>query len=126
MLEVVSCLGSALTGALAALTAPSPGSSSKATTNHNSGGGIILTFATSLPTVGLGALTPRPDDSNLHDTDNESELFAIRNETWQEIGETCAEDGVGVTFFLGPSAWTDIGTIGKLFLLQYSQNIILT
>ncbi|KAK7680202.1 hypothetical protein QCA50_016711 [Cerrena zonata] len=110
-LEVVSCLGSALTGALAALSSPSHSSPEK---SSSGGGGLIITFATSLPTLGLGALTPRPDDSNLHDTDNESELFAVRNEVWQEIGETCAEEGVGVCLFLGPGAWMDIGTIGVI------------
>lgn len=72
----------------------------------------MLAFASSLPSIGPGLLKPREDESSLYDTDKELTLYAPRNETWREIGEQCAEEGVGIHIFLGMSKPIDIGTIG--------------
>ncbi|KAJ3559261.1 hypothetical protein NM688_g447 [Phlebia brevispora] len=75
-------------------------------------GGQVVVFASVLPIMGTGALTVHEDESALYDTDKESTLYAPRNEAWKEIGEQCAEQGVGVSMFLGMSRPIDIGTIG--------------
>ena len=72
----------------------------------------MVVFAASLPSVGPGALKPREDESSLYDTDKETTLYAPRDETWPEIGQQCAEEGIGVSMFFGMHKPIDIGTIG--------------
>ncbi|KIP06361.1 hypothetical protein PHLGIDRAFT_19471 [Phlebiopsis gigantea 11061_1 CR5-6] len=92
-----SALGAALIGAMDTLVGR---------------GGQIVLFASTLPTVGPGHLRPREDESSLHETDKETSLYTPRNETWNDIGSQCAEEGIGVNMFLGMSKPIDIGTIG--------------
>ena len=72
----------------------------------------MVAFASALPMVGIGALTPREDETALYDTDKESALFVPRNDVWKEIGEQCSEQGIGVSIFLGMSRPIDVATIG--------------
>ncbi|KAI0346387.1 sec24-like protein [Trametopsis cervina] len=77
-------------------------------------GGQVVMFACALPTIGLGHLKPREDESSLYDTDKESQLFTSRDEVWQDIGERCAEEGIGISMFLGMHKPIDIATIGRI------------
>jgi protein transport protein SEC24 len=66
-----------------------------------------------MPTVGPGALRT-PDEAKLAGTDNEYKLFIPRNKFWIDIGEECAEEGIGISMFLGMSKSVDIGSIGMI------------
>ena len=75
-------------------------------------GGQVVVFASSLPNVGIAALKPREDETSLYDTDRELSLYAPRDAIWKDIGDQCAEEGIGINLFLGMSKPIDIGTIG--------------
>lgn len=78
-------------------------------------GGQIICFQSSMPTIGSGALGPREEDESiLYGTEKEKTLFAPRNSFWRDLGEECAEEGIGVSIFLAPSHPMDLGSIGEL------------
>ncbi|KAF9237386.1 hypothetical protein BU15DRAFT_88812 [Melanogaster broomeanus] len=92
-----SCLGGALVAGLASLAGQ---------------GGHIVVFQCTMPTVGPGALEPLTDESTVYGTERERTLFLPRNQTWRDIAEECADEGIGVSMFLGMSKAIDIGSIG--------------
>jgi protein transport protein SEC24 len=71
-----------------------------------------VVFAATLPTVGPGALRQREDESAFYDTDKETTLYAPRHPMWREVGEQCAEEGIGLNMILGMDKPIDVGTIG--------------
>lgn len=75
-------------------------------------GGHLVAFAHSLPSHGPGALLPRTDESALHNTGKERELFVPRDRLWAALAEECAEAGVGASLVLGPRRFIDVGSIG--------------
>ena len=74
----------------------------------------MVTFAATLPTIGVGALQPLLDESTLYGTEKERSLFEARDESWKDLGEQCASEGIGVKLFLGMSRPIDIASIGEV------------
>ncbi|PCH39444.1 protein transporter SEC24 [Wolfiporia cocos MD-104 SS10] len=96
-LETEAALGSALIASLASLAGL---------------GGQVVLFASIFPTIGYGALRTVLDESTLFGTDKERTLFAPRDEAWRDLAERCAQEGVGVSMFLGMSRPIDVASIG--------------
>lgn len=76
-------------------------------------GGQVVVFAAVIPTIGLGALKNPDDDTTLYGTDKEKTLFTPRNGTWEDLAVQCAEEGIGVSMFLGQSRPIDVGSVGE-------------
>ena len=71
-----------------------------------------------MPTLGAGALsTTPPAESSLYDTDKEKTLHIPRSPQWTTIAEECAEEGVGVSMFLAPSKYMDVGSVAVVATL---------
>lgn len=70
-----------------------------------------MLFQCSLPNFGPGALSTR-NEVSLYGTDKEKTLFRPQESSWQDLGQECAEAGVGVHMFLFPTQYVDIASIG--------------
>ncbi|KIM70512.1 hypothetical protein SCLCIDRAFT_12458 [Scleroderma citrinum Foug A] len=92
-----ACLGAVLIAGLASLVGK---------------GGHVVVFQSTMPTVGPGALDSSVDESQVIGTEKERTLFLPRDRVWRDIAEECAEEGIGVSMFLGMSKTIDIGSIG--------------
>ncbi|KAL0631781.1 COPII coat Sec23p-Sfb3p heterodimer component [Maublancomyces gigas] len=79
---------------------------------EKTGGKIICSLAT-LPTWGPNRLFLR-EDSKLYNTDKEKALFQTEHPAWRKIAGKMVEAGVGVDFFLTPSAYIDVATVGHI------------
>ena len=71
----------------------------------------MLVFPSVIPTIGLGALTTPEDMSILIGTEKEKSIFDPQHEAWQELGEQCAEEGIGVNMFFANSRPVDLASI---------------
>lgn len=69
-------------------------------------------FQSLLPTIGPGASRTRTDESMLYGTENEKQLYLPIDNFWQDIAEECAQEGIGVSTFLGNSKHIDTASIG--------------
>ncbi|KAF7763474.1 hypothetical protein Agabi119p4_8011 [Agaricus bisporus var. burnettii] len=94
-----SCLGSTLRAVLASLAGR---------------GGHSVFFQSTLPNVGQGALQSTKAEPELFDTDKEKALFKPRDLSWLDIGEELAQEGIGVSMFLAPNRYMDIGSVGAV------------
>lgn len=79
---------------------------------EKTGGKIICSLST-IPTWGPNRLVLR-EDSKLYGTDKEKTLFKTDAPAWRTIAGKMVEAGVGVDFFMTPSAYIDVATIGHI------------
>ncbi|KAI0300156.1 hypothetical protein B0F90DRAFT_1630148 [Multifurca ochricompacta] len=93
-----SCLGSALRASLAALV-------------HS--GGHVVSFICTPPDFGAGRLVPL-EHSNRDETIDDKKFYMPRDVEWSNLGEECADAGVGVTMFMAPTKFVDIASIGAV------------
>jgi hypothetical protein len=54
-----------------------------------------------------------PDESTLYGTEDEKKLYLPRDKAWQALAEECAEEGVGVSVFIGNAWFVDVASIGE-------------
>jgi len=94
-----------------------PFSSRLASVTHHASqagrGGQVVAFQGVIPTLGMGQLEPIQMESNLYKTEKEQPLYSPRNVFWKNIGDECADEGIGVSMFLAPSNFMDVASIGK-------------
>lgn len=110
-----AALGSAIRVCQAALVRCLLSALSTVLTHHKVGrGGQVVLFQSVLPSIGAGALQGQPNESDMYDTAQEKKLYKPRDPIWTQMGEECAEDGIGVNMFLGMGKFIDIGSISML------------
>lgn len=74
-------------------------------------GGHIVSFVCTLPGLGPGQLVPL-ESSDRDQTLEDKKLYVPRDVEWNNLGEACADAGVGVTMFIAPTKFLDIASIG--------------
>lgn len=74
-------------------------------------GGHVVSFVCTLPGLGPGRLVP-PENSNRDEKLDDQKLYLPRDIEWNNLGEACANAGVGVSMFLAPARFLDIASIG--------------
>jgi protein transport protein SEC24 len=79
-------------------------------------GGHVVSFVCTLPTLGPGGLVPL-EHSNRDETADDKKSYLPRDIEWNNLGEACADAGVGVTMFMAPAKFLDIASIGMHFKL---------
>ncbi|KAF8504416.1 protein transporter SEC24 [Russula emetica] len=93
-----SCLGSALRASLEALAYT---------------GGHVVSFVCTFSGLGAGRLVPL-ENSNRDERLDDQKFYIPRDIEWNNMGGACANAGVGVSMFLAPARFLDIGSIGAV------------
>lgn len=76
-------------------------------------GGHVIIFTAALVTSGLG-ICARRDESQLAGTKDEKTLFKSQDPFWPNLGEKCAQAGIGIDLFVAPQSPVDLASIGTL------------
>lgn len=66
-----------------------------------------------LPTWGSHRLFMR-EDPKLYHSEKEKALFQTEHQAWRKVAGKMVEAGVGVDFFMTPSAYIDVATVGHV------------
>jgi protein transport protein SEC24 len=74
-------------------------------------GGQVVSFVCTLPGLGLGQLVP-VENFNRDETLDDKKFYASRDVEWNNLGEACADAGVGVSMFVAPTKFLDMASIG--------------
>ena len=75
-------------------------------------GGHVLSFVCTFPGLGPGRLVPL-ENSNRDEKLDDQKSYIPRDIEWNNLGEACANAGVGVSMFLAPAKFLDIASIGR-------------
>jgi protein transport protein SEC24 len=76
-----------------------------------------VSFVSTLPGLGPGRLVPL-ENSNRDETLDDKKFYVPRDIEWNNLGEACADTGVGVSMFMAPAKFLDIGSIGTHLRLR--------
>ena len=74
-------------------------------------GGHVISFVCTLSTLGPGSLVPL-EHPNRDEEWDDKKSYLSRDIEWNNLGEACADAGVGVTMFMAPVKFLDIASIG--------------
>lgn len=74
-------------------------------------GGHVVSFVCTLPGLGPGRLVPL-ENSNGDEKLDDQKFYVSRDIEWNNLGEACANAGVGVSMFMAPTKFLDIASIG--------------
>jgi protein transport protein SEC24 len=74
-------------------------------------GGHVVSFVCTFPGLGAGRLVP-PENSNRDEKLDDQKFYVPRDNEWNNLGEACANAGVGVSMFMAPAKFLDIASIG--------------
>jgi len=77
-------------------------------------GGQVVSFVCTLP--GL-QLVP-PENFNRDEALDDKKLYASRDVGWNNLGEACADAGVGVSMFVAPVKFLDMASIGTTCIFR--------
>jgi protein transport protein SEC24 len=80
-------------------------------------GGQVVSFVCTLPGLGIGQLVPL-ENSNRDEALDDKKFFASRDIEWNNLGEACADAGVGVSMFVAPAKSVDMASIGMTRILR--------
>lgn len=75
-------------------------------------GGHVVSFVCTFPGLGPGRLVPL-DNSNRDEKLDDQKFYIPRDIEWNNLGEACANAGVGISMFLAPAKSLDIASIGE-------------
>jgi protein transport protein SEC24 len=74
-------------------------------------GGQVVSFVCTLPGLGLGQLVP-VESFNRDETLDDKKFYISRDIEWNNLGEACADAGVGVSMLVAPAKFLDMASIG--------------
>lgn len=74
-------------------------------------GGHVVSFICTFPELGPGRLVPL-ENYNRDEKLDDIKFYIPRDIEWNNLGEACANAGIGVSMFLAPARFLDIGSIG--------------
>jgi protein transport protein SEC24 len=82
-----------------------------------------VSFVSTLPELGPGKLGPL-ESINRDQMLEEKKLYVPRDVEWNNLGEECADAGVGVTMFMAPTKFIDIASIGAHLSFQKTCSMV--
>lgn len=80
-------------------------------------GGQVVSFVCTLPGLGIGQLVPL-ENSNRDEALDDKKFFVSRDIEWNNLGEACADAGVGVSMFVAPAKPVDMASIGMTCIFK--------
>lgn len=80
-------------------------------------GGKLLIFQNSLPSLGVGRLKLRGDDSRIYGTDKEHALRLPEDPFYKQMAAEFSKYQISVNVYASSDKYTDIASLGKCLQL---------